>query len=116
VIPHATITDLPGLDHFAHLADPAGFASVVRSRSADYPTPHRGEERRGATSRVACLLSDSGDDDQFAARAAVLHEGVRLNDLVETIGARDRNGCVGGGDIVEEVLQHRGGKSAASPL
>jgi hypothetical protein len=40
---------------------------------------------------------------------------VRLNDLVETIGARDRNGCAGG-DIVEEVLQHGGGKSAASPL
>ena len=31
VIPHATITDLPGLDHFAHLVDPAGFAAVVRS-------------------------------------------------------------------------------------
>ena len=29
VIPQATITDLPGLDHFAHLVDPAGFAAVV---------------------------------------------------------------------------------------
>jgi pimeloyl-ACP methyl ester carboxylesterase len=31
VIPSATITDLPGLDHFAHLIDSAGFATVVRS-------------------------------------------------------------------------------------
>jgi pimeloyl-ACP methyl ester carboxylesterase len=31
VIPHATITDLPGRDHFAHLVDPAAFAAVVRS-------------------------------------------------------------------------------------
>jgi pimeloyl-ACP methyl ester carboxylesterase len=31
VIPHATITDLPGLDHFAHLVDPAAFATVARS-------------------------------------------------------------------------------------
>jgi pimeloyl-ACP methyl ester carboxylesterase len=31
VIPQATITDLPGLDHFAHLVDPAGFAATVRS-------------------------------------------------------------------------------------
>lgn len=27
----AGITELPGLDHFAHLADPAGFAAVVRA-------------------------------------------------------------------------------------
>jgi pimeloyl-ACP methyl ester carboxylesterase len=31
VISGATITDLPGLDHFAHLVDPAGFAATVRS-------------------------------------------------------------------------------------
>jgi pimeloyl-ACP methyl ester carboxylesterase len=31
VIPGATITDLPGLDHFAHLADPTGFAAAVRA-------------------------------------------------------------------------------------
>jgi hypothetical protein len=31
VIPHAKITDLPGLDHFAHLVDPAAFATVARS-------------------------------------------------------------------------------------
>jgi len=31
VIPEAGITELPGLDHFAHLVDPAGFAAVVRA-------------------------------------------------------------------------------------
>jgi pimeloyl-ACP methyl ester carboxylesterase len=31
VIPHAKTIDLPGLDHFAHLVDPAGFATVVRA-------------------------------------------------------------------------------------
>jgi pimeloyl-ACP methyl ester carboxylesterase len=31
VIPKAQITDLPDLDHFAHLIDPAGFADVVRA-------------------------------------------------------------------------------------
>jgi pimeloyl-ACP methyl ester carboxylesterase len=31
VIPGAGITDLPGLDHFAHLVDPKGFADTVRA-------------------------------------------------------------------------------------
>lgn len=31
VIAGARITELPGLDHFAHLVDPAGFAAVVRA-------------------------------------------------------------------------------------
>ena len=31
VIPRATKSDLPGLDHFAHLVDPAGFAETVRA-------------------------------------------------------------------------------------
>lgn len=31
VIPHATISDLAGLDHFAHLVDSVGFATVVRA-------------------------------------------------------------------------------------
>jgi pimeloyl-ACP methyl ester carboxylesterase len=31
VIPDATITDLPGSDHFAHLTDPAGFTTAVRA-------------------------------------------------------------------------------------
>jgi pimeloyl-ACP methyl ester carboxylesterase len=30
VIPNAGLTELPGLDHFAHLVDPAGFAAAVR--------------------------------------------------------------------------------------
>jgi pimeloyl-ACP methyl ester carboxylesterase len=30
VIAGATLTELPGMDHFAHLADPSGFAEVVR--------------------------------------------------------------------------------------
>ncbi|MGY1840219.1 MULTISPECIES: alpha/beta fold hydrolase [unclassified Modestobacter] len=30
VIPHAVLTELPGLDHGAHAADPAGFAAAVR--------------------------------------------------------------------------------------
>jgi pimeloyl-ACP methyl ester carboxylesterase len=34
VIPGAAITELPGLDHFAHLVDPAGFAGVVRAAIA----------------------------------------------------------------------------------
>ncbi|MFZ8757521.1 alpha/beta fold hydrolase [Microbacterium sp. HMH0099] len=29
VIPGATVTEIPGADHFAHLSDPAGFAGVV---------------------------------------------------------------------------------------
>jgi pimeloyl-ACP methyl ester carboxylesterase len=31
VIPEASITDLPGADHFAHLIDPAGFAEAVQA-------------------------------------------------------------------------------------
>ena len=31
VIPGAVKSDLPGLDHFAHLVDPAGFAATVRA-------------------------------------------------------------------------------------
>jgi pimeloyl-ACP methyl ester carboxylesterase len=31
VVPQATITDLPGRDHFAHLVDPAQFAATVRT-------------------------------------------------------------------------------------
>jgi pimeloyl-ACP methyl ester carboxylesterase len=31
VIPGAAITELPGLDHFAHLMDPAGFAATVQA-------------------------------------------------------------------------------------
>jgi pimeloyl-ACP methyl ester carboxylesterase len=31
MIAGAGITELPGLDHFAHLVDPAGFAAVVRA-------------------------------------------------------------------------------------
>ena len=31
VIPGAAKSDLPGLDHFAHLVDPAGFAAAVRA-------------------------------------------------------------------------------------
>ncbi len=34
IIPGAAITELPGLDHFAHLVDPAGFAAVVRAAIA----------------------------------------------------------------------------------
>lgn len=34
VIAGATITDLPGKDHFAHLVDPSGFAEVVRAATA----------------------------------------------------------------------------------
>ncbi|AIJ23723.1 alpha/beta fold hydrolase [Amycolatopsis methanolica] len=30
VLPRSGITELPGLDHFAHLVDPVGFAAVVR--------------------------------------------------------------------------------------
>jgi pimeloyl-ACP methyl ester carboxylesterase len=30
VIAGATLTELPGMDHFAHLADPSGFAEAVR--------------------------------------------------------------------------------------
>lgn len=31
VIPTARVTELPGLDHFAHVVDPAGFAAAVRA-------------------------------------------------------------------------------------
>ena len=55
-------------------------------------------------------------DDELATGPVLLHVGVRLHDLVEPVHAADRDGGRAGGDGVEEVLQTRGGRSAASPL
>jgi hypothetical protein len=57
----------------------------------------------------------SGEDDELARRPSVLHVGMRLGDLVERVGAVDRDGEAACRDRVEVGLEDVGGRSAASP-
>jgi hypothetical protein len=51
----------------------------------------------------------SGEDDELACGPSVLHVGMRLGDLVEGVGAVDRDGEAAGRDRVEVALEDVGG-------
>ena len=52
----------------------------------------------------------SGQDDEFAGGASGFHVGVCFGDVVEAVGAMDRDDGVAGCDVVEEVPEDMGGE------